>query len=405
GFASTARLLKKKVAFPGALGSEFTHKLQFTGATTPIPTYQLVDVEGKILDKDNEPKVSKEEAQRIYKLILTLSVMDQVLYEAQRQGRISFYMTSFGEEAIIGSAAALDPQDTVFGQYREAGVLLYRGFGLENFMNQCFSNALDLGKGRQMPVHYGSKEHRFHTISSPLATQLPQAAGAAYAIRRSRSNKCVICYFGEGAASEGDFHASLNMAATLDCPIIFYCRNNGYAISTPSVEQYKGDGIASRGIGYGIDTIRVDGNDLWGVYAATRRARELAVTHSKPVLIEAMTYRVGHHSTSDDSLAYRPKKEIEDWSRHDNPIMRMRRWLTRKGWWNDDDDTAAKREAREAVLSAFSKAEAVKKPAISNLFSDVYDTLPANLQDQKQEVMDLVAKYPDYYRIHDFAKE
>ncbi|KAJ1676283.1 hypothetical protein EV182_008504, partial [Spiromyces aspiralis] len=106
------RLLKKKVAFPGALGSEFTHKLQFTGATTPIPTYQLVDVEGKILDKDNEPKVSKEEAQRIYKLILTLSVMDQVLYEAQRQGRISFYMTSFGEEAIIGSAAALDPQDT-----------------------------------------------------------------------------------------------------------------------------------------------------------------------------------------------------------------------------------------------------------------------------------------------------
>jgi 2-oxoisovalerate dehydrogenase E1 component alpha subunit len=132
----------------------------------------------------------------------------------------------------------------------------------------------------------------------------------------------VICYFGEGAASEGDFHAALNIAATRDCPVVFLCRNNGYAISTPTLEQYKGDGIASRGLGYGIDTIRVDGNDIMAVYEVTKAARTLAVKQQKPVLIEAMSYRVSHHSTSDDSFAYRSKVDVEEWKRRDNPITR-----------------------------------------------------------------------------------
>ena len=176
-------------------------------------------------------------------------------------------------------------------------------------MNQCYSNELDLGKGRQMPVHYGSKELNFQTISSPLCTQLPQASGAAYALKRAGKDACVICYFGEGAASEGDFHAALNIAATTDSPVIFFCRNNGYAISTPAKEQYRGDGIgkvilllsfffnitvlfsASRGHGYGMHTIRVDGNDVLAVYNATKLARETAIKGHRPVLIEALTYR------------------------------------------------------------------------------------------------------------------
>lgn len=132
----------------------------------------------------------------------------------------------------------------------------------------------------------------------------------------------MACYFGEGAASEGDFHAALNIAATRACPVVFVCRNNGYAISTPTLEQYKGDGIASRGIGYGIDTIRVDGNDVMAVYAVTQAARELAVSCQRPVLVEAMSYRVSHHSTSDDSFAYRAKGDVEEWKRRDDPITR-----------------------------------------------------------------------------------
>ncbi|KAJ2160872.1 hypothetical protein GGF46_001929 [Coemansia sp. RSA 552] len=403
-FSTSALQQRKKVMFPGALNSEYSHELRFVSSVESIPTYQVMDTDGKVLDAANEPQVTREEARGIYRNMLVLNAMDQVLYEAQRQGRISFYMTSFGEEALIGSAVALDARDMVFGQYREAGVLLQRGFTLPQFMNQCYSNEMDLGKGRQMPIHYGSKELNFQTISSPLATQIPQAAGAAYAMRREGNGLCTICYFGEGAASEGDFHAGLNMAATLGCPVIFYCRNNGYAISTPSIEQYRGDGIASRGIGYGIDTIRVDGNDIWAVYAATKAAREIAVEQNKPVLIEAMTYRISHHSTSDDSSAYRSKKEVEDWSKRDNPVARMRAWLENKGWWAAGEDAEISKSAKTEVLEAFAAAEKLKKPAVQHLFEDVYDTVPAALGRERTEIEGLVRKYPDYYQVNEFAK-
>lgn len=390
--------------FPGALDSAYTHELRFASSVEPIPTYQVIDTDGKVLDTENEPQVTKEEAQAMYKNMLTLNAMDQVLYEAQRQGRISFYMTSFGEEALIGSAAALDPKDEVFGQYRETAILVQRGFTLDQFMNQCYSNEKDLGKGRQMPVHYGTKDLHFQTISSPLATQIPQAAGAAYALRRDGGKQCTICYFGEGAASEGDFHAGLNMAATLSCPVIYFCRNNGYAISTPSIEQYRGDGIASRGIGYGIDTIRVDGNDIWAIYNATKAARKIAVEQNKPVLIEAMTYRVGHHSTSDDSSAYRSKKEVEDWSKRDNPVSRMRAWLENKGWWSKGDDAEITKTAKADILRAFAAAERRKKPSMRHIFEDVYDELTPTLEREKTEVEALAKKYPDYYQVNEFAK-
>ena len=147
-----------------------------------------------------------------------------------------------GEEGThIGSAAALDPNDLVFGQYRESGVLMWRGFALDQFMDQCYGNHGDMSFGRQMPVHYGSRDLNFVTISSPLATQMPNATGAAYAFKRAQNGLCTVCYFGEGASSEGDAYAALNFAATLDCPILFFCRNNGYAISTPTSEQYRCD--------------------------------------------------------------------------------------------------------------------------------------------------------------------
>jgi len=175
-----------------------------------------------------------------------VSEVDDILYNAQRQGRISFYMTGNGEEAIhIGTAAGLTLDDVIFAQYRELGVFLWRGFTLDDVMNQCFSTCLDSGKGRQMPVHYGSAEANIQTISSPLATQIPQAAGAGYAMKLAKSSGCAVCYFGEGAASEGDFHAALNFAATAQSATLFICRNNGWAISTPTADQYHGDGMNS----------------------------------------------------------------------------------------------------------------------------------------------------------------
>lgn len=215
--------------------------------------------------------------------------------------------------------------------------------------------------------------------------------------------RIVACYFGEGAASEGDFHAALNIAATRSCPVVFICRNNGYAISTPTLEQYRGDGIASRGMGYGIDTIRVDGNDIMAVREVTQKARELALTEGgKPVLIEAMSYRISHHSTSDDSFAYRARVEVEDWKRRDNPITRLRKYLEKKGIWDEEKEKEARGRLRKEVLKAFADAEKLKKPEIRAMFEDVYEEMTPQTRQQMQELKDIIERYPDEYDLGPF---
>jgi len=392
--------------FPGARAA-YTEKLEILqpDVTNGIPIYRVMDRYGKVFDQTHEPSIESEELQHMYKSMTMLNSMDKILYESQRQGRISFYMTNYGEEAThIGSAAALKKEDLVYGQYREAGVLMYRGFSLDQFCNQCYGNIEDLGQGKQMPIHYGSTDHAFVTISSPLATQMPQAVGSAYAFKRAQNGLVVICYFGEGAASEGDAHAAFNFAATLDCPIIFFCRNNGYAISTPVSEQYRGDGIAVRGPAYGMTTIRVDGNDVLAVYNATKAAREIAASENKPVLIEAMTYRIGHHSTSDDSSAYRSVDEVRYWDQKDHPIPRFYNYLVSKGAWSELQEKEWKNESKKQVLEAFARAEKRLKPNWKEMFTEVYDEMPVELQKQMEEMEKHVDLYKDQYPLKNYAK-
>lgn len=236
-----------------------------------------------------------------------------------------------------------------------------------------------------MPVHYGSKKLHFQTISSPLATQIPQSVGAGYALKREGTNRICVCYFGEGAASEGDFHAALNFAATLKTPTIFICRNNGYAISTPTKDQYAGDGIAGRGIGYGIHTVRVDGNDLFSVYLATKEAREIA-KQNQPVLIEAMTYRAGHHSTSDDATRYRSEEEIKYWKELHNPIIRLMKYLIKNNLWDEKKEEQHREDCKQKVMKSLLKAEQDEKVPVSELFTDVYDEIPNHLLEQKEKL-------------------
>ncbi|MCL4138533.1 UNVERIFIED_CONTAM: hypothetical protein GTU68_037079 [Idotea baltica] len=371
-----------KPNFPGSR-SQWTEKLEFIQPDLydGIPVYRVMNKKGEIINPDHDPNLDEATVIKMYQKMTLLNTMDRIMYESQRQGRISFYMTNYGEEGThIGSAAALDDKDFIFGQYREAGVLMWRGFSLNKFMNQCYGNEEDLGKGRQMPVHYGSKELNFVTISSPLATQMPQAVGCAYAFKRAQTGQCVVCYFGEGTSSEGDAHAALNFGATLECPVIFFCRNNGYAISTPTHEQYRGDGVASRGPAYGINTIRVDGNDVFAVYNVTKAARKLSVSENVPVLIEAMTYRIGHHSTSDDSSAYRSVDEVKYWDSTQHPIARLRAFMVSKGWWDEAQEKKWKDDCKKQVMQAFAKAEKKLKPNWKELFKDVYSEIPSHIQ-------------------------
>lgn len=248
-----------------------------------------------------------------------------------------------------------------------------------------------------MPVHYGSRALNYQTISSPLGTQIPQASGVGYQLKLSGKPNVAVCFFGDGAASTTDFHAGLNFAATLKAPVVFFCRNNGYAISTSVSEQYAGDGIISRAPGYGMAAIRVDGNDLFAVHAAVREARKYALEHSAPVLIEAMTYRQGHHSTSDDSTRYRDKEEIHAFQEHGDPINRIEAFLKEYQWMTDQELSNIRDEEKVAVLQAMGQAEKKGPPPLDELFTDVFKELTPQLQAQQAELHAHLKKYPNKY--------
>ncbi|MBT1065137.1 thiamine pyrophosphate-dependent dehydrogenase E1 component subunit alpha [Bowmanella sp. Y26] len=375
-----------------------THKVSVIDkGLVDIPMLQILQPDGTPHADAQLPELDQDAVLKIYRTMRFIRVLDERMVAAQRQGRISFYLASTGEEAAsVASAAALEPQDMIMSQYREQGALAYRGYSTEAFMNQMFSNEKDPNKGRQMPIHYGDKALNFMTISSPLGTQIPQASGYAYGQKMAGQPAVTICYFGEGAASEGDFHAGLNMAAVLHCPVIFFCRNNGYAISTPAEEQFAGDGIASRGLGYGIKTIRVDGNDAFAVYAATKQAREIALAENCPVLIEAMSYRLAAHSTSDDPTGYRSKDEEARWQAKD-PIQRLGNWLLSKGWLDEEQDGKDVDQMRQDVLNELKRVEKVPVCAIDDIIEDVYDTPPWHLKEQLDELKQHISQYPDAY--------
>ncbi|MCE8031810.1 MAG: thiamine pyrophosphate-dependent dehydrogenase E1 component subunit alpha [Halomonas sp.] len=368
-----------------------------TGDEFHIPTFRLLQQDGTLFEGAEAPELDEEKALKIYRAMLVTRVLDERMMAAQRQGRLSFYMQCTGEEAaVIGATAALDDADMIMAQYREQGALVYRGFSYDEFMNQLFGNELDYGKGRQMPIHYGSRKLHYMTISSPLATQIPQATGYAYGQKLAGEGHCTITFFGEGAASEGDFHAALNMASVHKVPVIFFCRNNGYAISTPASEQFAADGIAPRAFGYRMHVIRVDGNDVLAVYRATQEARKLAVEMNQPVLIEAMTYRLAAHSSSDDPSGYRSRKEEEAW-REKDPILRMQRWLIERGWWSEEEEKELQDSLRREVLETMKRAEKRPPPPLESLVTDVYADVTPALQRQLDALKTHIRKHPDAY--------
>ncbi|CAJ2667632.1 unnamed protein product [Trifolium pratense] len=387
------------IDFPGGKVA-FTSEMRFISDTSHkrVPCYRVLDDDGELMTHTNHVQVSKELAVRMYSEMVTLQTMDSIFYEVQRQGRISFYLTSMGEEAVnIASAAALSSDDIILPQYREPGVLLWRGFTLQQIAHQCFGNTNDLGKGRQMPIHYGSNKHNYFTVSSPIATQLPQAVGAAYSLKMDGKNACAVTFCGDGATSEGDFHAGMNFAAVMEAPVIFIIRNNGWAISTPVEDQFRSDGIVVKGQAYGIWSIRVDGNDALAVYSAVHTAREIAIKEQRPVLIEALSYRVGHHSTSDDSTKYRPIDEIEYWKMERSPVNRFKRWVERNGWWSDKDELELRSSVRKQLMHAIQVAEKAQKPPLEDLFTDVYYQLSSNLEEQEKLLRKAIEKHPKDY--------
>lgn len=362
------------------------HESMYSAAESDDDVVRVLGPDGS-LDAANDPGLGAEEVVHLYRHMLLTRLIDERLVALQRQGRIGFHIGSLGEEAsIIGSAYAIRKQDWLFPCYREFGAALLRGMPLQRYFDNMFGNANDPAKGRQMPDHYTCKAAQFGSVSSPIGTQITQAVGFAWAAKIQKRDLVALTYFGEGATSSNEFHNGLNFAGVFKTPTVFLCRNNGWAISVPSERQTATRTFAEKGIAYGVPSLRVDGNDLFAVIAVTRDAVRRAAAGEGPTLIEAITYRMGGHSTSDDPTRYRDQSALGPWASRD-PLARLRGYLDKQGWFSEAEEQKARVEIDARLRLAVETAESTPPPTLESMFDDVFAELPWHLREQRDELL------------------
>ncbi|ABA53431.1 2-oxoisovalerate dehydrogenase E1 [Burkholderia pseudomallei] len=325
--------------------------------------------------------------------MLKTRIFDARMQIAQRQKKISFYMQCLGEEAIaVAHTLALERGDMCFPTYRQQGILMVREYPLVDMMCQLMSNERDPLKGRQLPVMYSTRDAGFFSISGNLATQFIQAVGWAMASAIKGDTRIASAWIGDGATAEADFHTALTFAHVYRAPVILNVVNNQWAISTfQAIAGGEGATFAGRGVGCGIASLRVDGNDFLAVYAASRWAAERARRNLGPTLIEWVTYRAGPHSTSDDPTKYRPG---DDWTNFPlgDPLERLKRHMIGIGVWSEQDHEDTKAALEAEVLAAQKEAERYGTladehvPNVASIFEDVYKEMPAHLRRQRQQL-------------------
>jgi TPP-dependent pyruvate/acetoin dehydrogenase alpha subunit len=335
--------------------------------------------------KDLELDLSKEDLLKMYTTMVRVRKFDEKFVLLQRQGRIGFYLACLGQEATaIGAAYAMEEDDWFFAHYRDQAVPLLKGITMEQMSHQCFGNAVDNSKGRQMPVHYSFKEINYFSVSSPLAVQIIQAAGAAYGMKMRGKGQVAMTFFGDGSSSEGDFHSGMNFAAVTKSPCIFMLENNQLAISVPLEKQTGNTQMFEKAIGYGMPGVQVDGNDVLAMYQVTKEAIARARAGEGPTLIEAVTFRRSAHSTSDDPSRYVDDAVLKEWEKKD-PIDRFEKYLKKIGHLDAKLIEKTAKDAEAEVSAAIKAAEAVQwHPEPDTLFDDVYETLPAHLLEQRE---------------------
>lgn len=326
--------------------------------------------------------------------MLLTRVLDDRMQRAHRQGRISFYIRSLGEEAVsVAQTMALRGGDMLFPSYRNQGAFIVRGIELVAMMCQLLSNRADMCKGRQLPVMYHSKAKNLFTISGNLTTQFPQAVGWAMAAAIKGTDDVACTWIGEGSSAEADFHHGLLFASVYRAPVLLNIVNNQWAIST--FQGYAGgerQTFAARAPGFAVAGVRVDGNDFLAVHAVTSWAAERARAGHGATLIEHVTYRAAAHSTSDDPSRYRPKDDYEHWPLGD-PVERLKQHLIAEGHWSEEQHATLVEELGALVARSWDQALQYGTMAESSLmdpslmFEDVYKELPEHLRRQRDELL------------------
>jgi pyruvate dehydrogenase E1 component alpha subunit/2-oxoisovalerate dehydrogenase E1 component alpha subunit len=351
------------------------------------PLLQRLDPEGRLVG--DPPGVPREDLRALFRHMVKMRLLDQRMLSLQRQGRIGFYGTATGQEAAVtGSGYVLRPGDWVFPALREMGVSLWRGTTIREIVCQLIGNSGDVLMGRQMPCHFSDRRVRTVAWSSVIGTQLPHAMGAAWAARRLGHDVVCMGYMGDGASSSGDFHAAANFAGVFRLPLVFFCQNNQWAISVPLARQTASESIAVKAQAYGFPGVRVDGNDILAVIAATRDAVERARRGEGPTLVEAVTFRMGGHSSSDDPTRYREAELVAEWERRD-PLARFRAWLVAGGVLADGDEAKWEEEIHAEIGAAIQEAEQLPPPPIETMFTDVYREMPRHVAEQMRHAVAL----------------
>jgi len=346
----------------------------------------LVSEQGKWVG-DFEPDLSKDQLRGLYRDMVAARLLDERFSRLQRSGRISFYASSSGHEGaqVAAGRAAQAGRDWIFPYYRDSAMVLTLGMPAREIIGQMMATRLDPNRGRQMPAHPGHGPLKIYTAASPIASHVPPAVGTAISMKLQATGEVTVCSLGDGATSEGDFHAGINFAGVQGAPIVFLVQNNRYAISVDYNKQTASQNIAMKAHAYGMPGYLVDGMDVLASYYVLKESIERAREGFGPSLVETTVYRYGPHSPADDDSRYRPKEEVEAWRKRD-PLPRYRRFLENEGLWDEKQEKELLASIEEEQKAAQQEAQEAGKVPLEWMFEDVFAEVPDFLREQQQRL-------------------
>ncbi len=340
----------------------------------------ILDKDGRIVNKKADPKLKKEELFKLYEYMLLSRAVDEKAEKLQRSGRMGTFAQTLGQEAQVGVGLAMKKEDWLFPSFRETAILLLRGMPASHYYMYFMGNE----EGNKMPEDVNN-----FTIAVPVGSQTLHAVGAAWGFKIKGEKKCSVVFFGDGGTSEGDFHEAMNFAGVFKAPCLLVCQNNQYAISTKVQDQTASETIAQKAFAYGFKGVKVDGNDPLALYVIAKEALENARKGKGPTFIEAFTYRIGPHTSADDPTLYRSDAEVEKWKKYD-PVERFKKYLMKKGYWNNAYEKKVKQWAETKVEEAVKKAESTTEN-IEDIFIHMYKEMTPELKEQLEYLKSLEA--------------
>ena len=342
---------------------------------TAIENVTILDADGKFDHELGDGLIPNDDVVRLYQHMTVCREYDHVAFKLQRSGRMGTYPQNWGQEATsTGAAYCMLPQDWLVTCYRENAGMFWRGLPMEYILWHWMGDE----RGNQIP-----DDLRITPIAIPIGTQMLHAAGLAWASKIRKENAVSVTFFGDGASSEGDFHEAINFATTLKLPVVFFCQNNGWAISTPRTRNVVAEVVAQRGLAYSAHCVQCDGNDLFAVVKVMKDAIERARTENKVTFVEGVTYRLGDHTTADDARRYRDSDELERWKKRD-PLVRLEKFLCAEKLWDDAKQESLVASAKKTVAEVIKRAEAIAKPEKTDIFDYTFAELPEALRRQRE---------------------